>query len=71
MRRLKVALLAAARLIGRVQTWLLLTLCYVVFLAPVALLFKLVADPLTLRRRVNPWRQKVPPADRMTWARSQ
>jgi hypothetical protein len=71
MRRLKAALWAVAKVIGRVQTWILLTAFYIVLLAPVALIFKLLADPLHLRRRPSIWCKKELPADRMTWARGQ
>jgi hypothetical protein len=41
----------AARAIGNVQAWVILTLFYVTILAPIGLLFRLRrADPLRIRR---------------------
>lgn len=64
-------LLACAKTLGRVQTWLVLTLFYFLLLAPVALIFRCVADPLGLRRRGSPWRPKQEPPDRWAWAKAQ
>ena len=65
-------LLTGARRIGQLQTWLLLTVFYVVCLAPAALVFRIVADPLRLRRSSsNEWQPKVPPAELTAWSKSQ
>ena len=64
--------LAITKPIGRFQTWLLLTLFYIVFLAPVAIIFKWCADPLHLRlRKGSNWWPKTEPPDWLTWARTQ
>lgn len=58
--------------IGQVQTWLLLTLVYVIAVAPVALLYKLWADPLRLRSSSTPlWHPRAAPPELQTWAKSQ
>ena len=44
--------MALLRAIGNVQAWILLTLFYVVVIAPIGLIFRLRgADPLRVRRR--------------------
>ena len=43
------------RAVGRIQAWILLTLCYVVFIFPVGLVYRLIADPLRLRRHASNW----------------
>lgn len=65
-------LLACAKQIGQVQAWLILTVFYFVILAPVALLFKCLADPLSLRRSSRSiWHPKVPPRDLRQWGKAQ
>ena len=72
MKRVMRGLQAAAKTIGRAQAWLILTLFYFVVLAPVALIFRCVADPLHLRASAGSnWLPKSEPADRWSWARSQ
>lgn len=64
--------LAFAKRVGQVQAWLLLTVFYVLVLAPVALIFRLSADPLRLRHRGSAiWHTKPKPDDRWRWARAQ
>jgi hypothetical protein len=66
------ALLRAAQAIGRVQAWLLFTLFYFVVMAPAAVVFRLCADPLHLRRRRTPWVPRAEgPTDRLAWGRLQ
>ena len=43
--------MAALRALGNIQAWMLLTLFYVVLIAPVGVLFRLVADLLRSRSR--------------------
>ena len=43
--------MAVLRTIGNLQAWILFTLFYLVILTPIALVFRVVADPLRLRRR--------------------
>ena len=58
--------------VGRVQSWILLTLFYLVCLGPVALLFQRLADPLRVRSgQRSAWRSKTPPAAPWPWARAQ
>ena len=47
--------MALLRTIGNVQAWIILTLFYVLILTPFGLIFRLVADPLRLRRRSSTW----------------
>jgi hypothetical protein len=61
---------ALLRRIGQLQGWALLSAFYFLLLGPVALCFKLLADPLGLRRRSG-WRSPPRPAERWTWARRQ
>ena len=71
-RRAGRALKAVARRIGQAQSWLLLTLFYFLFLAPVALVYRCVADPLRLGRRArDPWCLREPVLDQQRWARIQ
>lgn len=61
-----------ARRIGQLQAWLLLTCLYFIVVAPVALLFKLTADPLHLRKSIRSlWNTKPQPLDRWAWSRAQ
>ena len=72
MKRVVRALKAVAKAIGRAQTWLILTLFYFLLLAPAAIIFRCVADPLHLRASARPnWRAKTEPAYRWSWARAQ
>ena len=72
MKRIVQGLKAVAKAIGRVQTWLILTLFYFVVLAPVALIFRCLADPLQLRGSTRSgWRTRTESADRRAWAASQ
>ena len=64
--------MAVAKRVGQVQAWIILTACYWVLLAPIALVFRWTSDPLQLRKGAAPrWHPKTPPPDRMTWAKSQ
>ena len=47
--------MALLRTIGNVQAWIILTLFYVLIPTPFGLIFRLVADPLRLRRRSSTW----------------
>ncbi len=63
-----------ARWIGRIQAWMLFTLVYLLLVAPLAVIFKIVADPLRLRKNSGPiWqtRSQPQPADRWRWAKAQ
>jgi len=71
MTRAKEILLTIAKRIGRVQAWIIFTLFYFVVMAPVALIFKLLADPLRLRCRSSVWKTRVSPADPMVWGKAQ
>ena len=65
-------ILALAKLIGHVQTWLILTVFYFVILAPVALIFKCIADPLRLRGGSGSlWTPRILPDDWRIWATEQ
>jgi hypothetical protein len=68
---IKEILLTIAKRIGRVQTWIIFTFFYFVVMAPVALIFKLLADPLHLRPRASLWKTRVPSADPMVWGKAQ
>ena len=66
------ALLRLAKRIGHIQVWIILTLFYAFVVTPIALIFKLVADPLHLRRGVaSIWTVPSEPADRLAWAKVQ
>ena len=69
--RLRTLLLTVARRIGRVQAWIIFTLFYFLVMAPVALIFKLLADPLHLRHHSSLWKARMPPADPMVWGKAQ
>jgi len=70
--RVKAALIALGTRIGRVQSWIILTIFYFVMIGPVALLYRLFADPLRMRRGKPVWRPRPPaPPDPMAWARTQ
>ncbi len=73
LRALGRALMRVLRAIGHVQAWIILTVFYLLFLAPVAIVFRLVADPLRLRRSTgSPWTPRTAPAgDRLARAREQ
>ena len=61
-----------ARFVGHIQAAILLTLFYFIVLAPVALLYQLVADPLHLRRSsASAWQSKPQPLDWWAWAKAQ
>ena len=64
---------AIGKRIGEVQTWLLLTLFYVLLLGPVALLFRLFRDPLGLRKGFRSgWHVRAPkPDDGLAWGKAQ
>ena len=64
-------LMRLAQRIGRIQAWLIFTLFYFIILAPVALVFKLLADPLRLRSRASLWTSRTPPADPISWGKAQ
>jgi len=56
--------LSIAHFIGNVQMVVLLTLVYWVALAPMAIVLKIVSDPLALRKRENGgWVRRPPPAN--------
>lgn len=65
--------IAVATWIGRVQSCVILTVFYVVVVAPVALILKACTDPLRLRPARSLWRtaRRSASTDRMGWARSQ
>lgn len=64
--------LAITKGMGYVQGWLLLTLCYVVVLSPVAIVFKLVADPLGLwKRTARGWHGRSEPTNPWIWSKAQ
>ena len=71
MKRVKEILLKIAKRIGRVQAWIIFTLFYFVIMAPVALIFRVLADPLRLRSRASLWTSRAPPADPISWGRAQ
>ena len=72
LRALWRGLLAVAKRIGQFQAWLILTVFYFVIVAPVALIFQLVADPLHLREHAaSIWSTRVPPEDPLAWAKEQ
>jgi len=72
LKRLVHGLTAVLRRIGRIHAWLIFTLFYFVVFAPVAVLFRCLADPLRLRRGVQSvWAQRSMPSDRWVWAKSQ
>ncbi len=60
-----------AAVIGRIQTWLILTVFYFVIAAPVALVFQLLADPLQLRSPSSIWKSRSQPPDLWIWAKAQ
>lgn len=43
--------MAILHTIGNVQAWILLSIFYVVILTPLGLVYRLVADPLRMRKR--------------------
>jgi len=63
--------MALLRTIGNFQAWILLTLFYVVVIAPIGLVFRCAADPLRLRRRGSTWQPFGRHYDRMEEASSQ
>ena len=70
--RLFKLLASGAKRLGKIQAWILLTVFYFLFLAPAAIIFRLVADPLRLRRRDgSPWHLRVQPADLQRWIKAQ
>jgi len=52
--------LVAARIIGNFQSQLILSLFYLIIFSPVALLYKLLADPFNLRKKLKTNFQKWP-----------
>lgn len=65
-------LLAIAKRLGHVQAWLILTLFYFVILAPVALIYRLAADPLHVRRASGSiWQKRPAISNHLAWAKSQ
>ncbi len=62
---------ALLRTIGNVQAWILLTLFYVVILAPFGMVFRLVADPLRARHRASTWQPFARQYDRIDQALEQ
>ena len=61
-----------ATAIGHVQAWLVLTVFYFIILAPIALIFKLVSDPLHLRTRATSiWNARAQPPDLRRWVSAQ
>ena len=63
--------MALLRTIGNIQAWILLTLFYVVIISPIGLVFRLVADPLRLRRRGSTWQPFARHYDRLDHAAEQ
>ena len=71
-KRIQQGFLAFLKRLGELQAWLILTGFYFIVLAPVALIFKLVADPLRLHRSLRSiWHTRPQSADRWRWMRSQ
>ena len=65
-------LLAGLRVIGAIQAWLILSLAYVVLMLPMGLIFRLVADPLRIRRRADTaWQPFTRQFDRLDEAQEQ
>ena len=71
-RRLGSGLVLVATRIGQAQAWALFTLFYLVILAPVALVFKVVADPLQMKQSNRSiWHTTTQSRDRRKWANAQ
>ena len=49
-----------ARIVGTVQARIIFTIFYFVLVSPIALIFKLLADPLQLRRREGSYWDPIP-----------
>ena len=65
-------LLRLAKRIGKVQSWLLLTVFYFVIVGPVAVLFRFCRDPLHLRPGPSAiWKTRAPSPRRVEWGRQQ
>ena len=65
-------LLDSLRVVGAVQAWLILSLAYVVLMLPMGLIFRLLADPLRIRRRADTtWQPFTRQFDRLDEAREQ
>ena len=59
-------------ILGNIQMVVLLTIIYWTMLALIAIPFKLLSDPLALRRsRSFGWLQRRPPSDYYQWMRKQ
>ena len=72
LKRLYAGLLAVAKRIGQVQAWIIFTLLYFVLLAPVALLHRLLTDPLHLRSSARSiWHTRPAVRDPLAWAKEQ
>jgi len=72
MNRAWTLVMRLATRIGHLQAWIILTVCYFVLLAPLAVIFKLCTDPLRLRHRhASMWHPRTPPGDRWGWAKAQ
>ena len=63
--------MAALRTFGNIQAWLILSLFYIVLIAPVGFVFRLAADPLRLRTRGATWQPLARAYDRMDQALEQ
>jgi hypothetical protein len=72
-KRLWQAWLRFGHWIGNVMSWVWMPLFYFVFAMPVALVIKLVSDPLRIRvgRQKSYWIPKEMPKLDMQWAKSQ
>ena len=64
--------MAALRVVGNIQAWIILSLFYVVLVAPVGFVFRLLADPLRIRRRnTSAWIPLPSQYDRLDAAKEQ
>lgn len=72
VKRVGRAFLAFATRLGRVQAWLLLSAAYFLVLGPIALVFKMLADPLRLRKQPRSmWRARPQSPNLRGWAKAQ
>ena len=63
--------MALLRTIGNVQAWILLSVFYVVVIAPIGFIFRFRADPLRLRARGSTWQPFGRQYDRLDQAKEQ
>ena len=57
--------------VGTIWSWVLLSLFYVVIIAPIGLLVRLLADPLRVRSRASSWQPLPSQYDRLEDATGQ